>query len=571
MSRSQSFRKGQIVAISALFAATLGFFGCGDDSSSGGNSTPSGSTPTCTVSKSSNAVTVKMSAEGVNTTIIYAFNKDGKMTSETEITTLPDEGNAAAKAACKAMDQDEDGVEVEFEDGACTVTTTKGLEGTLDKTYKAMLATCEEFKENGGPSEKEEKEEPSKTIANLTKLYSTKCAKSNADEIVAVKDESYNYICAKIDLGVGEATYMWAPVVDDIDDMPKCTKKWATDNPKQTYAYDQSEETIYTCSMDENSKWKWSAVKANDKKDKDGDAEGDDDGDDEDGEESGDDENGDDENDGNGDDENGDDEGDTNSSSSSDKAKSSSSAKADDKSVTFKDDVIWDPSYGSRARTFFNTVGEDNFLEDTEKTGDSSGWWFKYLDDDNNGTSSAIGKFTTTSLDLTITLNYKGWHLEGSGTSAYLAPNPYPYAGFGFSWSPNGEAETVDLSDWEGICMIYEASDAFEVSLQAEGDGGFSWYYPASMSTSTKTINIDFASLTRSIYADENFPKTTALTKVTSLQIKYTNDESHADQDCDRRYNTASECNSYGITANNTIKIYRIGKYGTCSGVNTTL
>ena len=119
--------------------------------------------------------------------------------------------------------------------------------------------------------------------------------------------------------------------------------------------------------------------------------------------------------------------------------------------------------------------------------------------------------------------------------------------------------------------MVYEASDAFEVSLQAEGDGGYSWYYPASMSSSTKTVNIDFASLTRSQYATANYPRSTALTQVTSLQIKYTNDESHADQECDSRYYTASECNSYGISASNTIKIYRIGKYGTCSGVNTTL
>jgi len=77
--------------------------------------------------------------------------------------------------------------------------------------------------------------------------------------------------------------------------------------------------------------------------------------------------------------------------------------------------------------------------------------------------------------------------------------------------------------------------------------------------------------LTRSQYATANYPRSTALTQVTSLQIKYTNDESHADQECDSRYYTASECNSYGISASNTIKIYRIGKYGTCSGVNTTL
>ena len=566
MSKFQSFRKGQIVAISALFAATFGFFGCGDDSSSGGDSNSSANAPTCTVSKSSNTVTVKESEDGVNTTTVYVF-KDGKMKSMSQVITMPEETNAAAKATCKAMDQDEEGVEVEFEDGACTITTTKGLEGTLDKTYKAMLTMCENVKENGKSSEEEEKDEPSKTIADLTKLYTTKCAKANANEVVAVKGESNNYICAAIDLGIGELTYMWAPVVDDIDDMPKCTKKWATANPKLTYAFDKSDETIYTCTQDEESKWAWTALKVEDKKGKDGDDEDDESGDDE-----GDDENGDDENEESGDDEG--DEEDNGSSSSANKAKSSSSsAKASDKSVTFKDDVIWDPSYASRARTFFNTVGEDNFLADNEVTGDSSGWWFKYLDDADFGTSTAVGKFTDATLNLTITLNYKDWHLVGSSSEGYLAPDPYPYAGFGFSWSPNGEAESVDLSDWEGICMIYDATDYFEVAFQAEGDGGLSYYYLASPSSSTKTINIAFSSLDRSIYAKTDLTKAEALKHATSFQIKYTNDETDGiEYYCNRLYgDTAARCNSSNISASNTINIYKIGKYGTCSGVSTTL
>ena len=566
MSKLHAFRKGQIVAISALFAATFGLFGCGDDSSS--DSSPSKQTATCTVSKSSTAVTVKKSNEGVNTTIVYAFNKEGKKVSETQIITMPDESNATAKASCKALDQDEEGVEVEFEDGACTITTTKGLSGTLDKTYKEQQEACDEFESGSESSEKDSKEKdgPSKTISSLTKLYSTKCEKSNANEIVAVKDESTDYICAKIDLA-GVATYMWAPAVDKIDDMPKCTKKWATANPKLIYAYDTSDEKFYTCSEDEDSKWAWTALKVSEKK-KDseekegevGEEEGDDEGDDEGGSEG----------DSEGDDE-GDDEGDNSSSSS--KAKSSSSAAADDKSVTFKDDVLWDPSYASRARTFFNTVSADNFLEDNEVTGDSSGWWFKYLDDADYGTSTAVGKFTDAALNLNITLNYKGWHLEGTSAEGYLAPDPYPYAGFGFSWSPNGEAESVDLSDWEGICMTYDATDYFEVAFQAEGDGGLSYYYLAAPTSSAKTVNIAFSSLIRSEYAKTTLSKAEALGHATSFQIKYTNDETEGiSYYCNRLYgDTAARCNSAGISATNTINIYKIGKYGTCGGVSTTL
>ena len=241
--------------------------------------------------------------------------------------------------------------------------------------------------------------------------------------------------------------------------------------------------------------------------------------------------------------------------------------------MTFKDDVIWEPAYASRARTFFNTVGEDNFLEDNEVTGDSSGWWFKYLDDADYGTSTAVGKFTNAALNLNITLNYKGWHLDGTSAEGYLAPDPYPYAGFGFSWSPNGEAESVDLSEWEGICMTYDATNYFEVAFQAEGDGGLSYYYLASPSSSAKTVNIAFSALDRSIYAKTDLTKAEALKHATSFQIKYTNDETEGiAYYCNRLYgDTAARCNSASISASNTINIYKIGKYGTCGGASTTL
>jgi hypothetical protein len=121
--------------------------------------------------------------------------------------------------------------------------------------------------------------------------------------------------------------------------------------------------------------------------------------------------------------------------------------------------------------------------------------------------------------------------------------------------------------------MTYDATDYFEVAFQAEGDGGLSYYYLAAPTSSAKTVNIAFSSLIRSEYAKTTLSKAEALGHATSFQIKYTNDETEGiSYYCNRLYgDTAARCNSAGISATNTINIYKIGKYGTCGGVSTTL
>ena len=255
--------------------------------------------------------------------------------------------------------------------------------------------------------------------------------------------------------------------------------------------------------------------------------------------------------------------------SSSSVAVLSSSSATKEKVVTFKDGIIWEPSYQSRVRTFFNTVDEYNFLDSNSATGDSSGWWFKYLDAADGGISTAVGIFGSTALDLSITLEYINWYVAYDGSYYYNAPDPYPYAGFGFNWSTDGENESVDLSDWTGICLTYESTKSFEVAIPAVGDGDFSYYYPVTYSSSPKTIDIPFSSLTRSKYATTSFSRSSALKNATALHIKYTNDETKVE--CDRTYYSASECRSYFNSYSNSIQIYRIGKYGTCNDTGTIL
>ena len=97
------------------------------------------------------------------------------------------------------------------------------------------------------------------------------------------------------------------------------------------------------------------------------------------------------------------------------------------------------------------------------------------------------------------------------------------------------------------------------------------YYYPASSATSPKTVDIAFpTSLTRSQYAKTSLTKAEALKNVEALHFKYTNDE--ANVECDYEYYTPSECALYVSSPTNTIKIYKIGKYGTCnSGSGTVL
>jgi hypothetical protein len=544
----KQFASKQIALISTLCAAGFGLFGCGSDSSGSG---PNAQGDVCSVTKSGNTLTVKMDANGATTTTIYEFGDDGNMASQSTVTDV----GAGGQTACEAMNV-EGVAEASFEDGKCTVKQTAGLmPGSIDQLEQTQQMACDAANEavkpasngsnNPGDSGSSgNKPAGNKDICSVTKTSTTITTKANIDgetsttvfvfdasgdltsevitsDLSSLGDDATAEAVCKAGAAGGEATY----------DKGKCVVTMDVSYMAGVMSLDE----IYEAQQEA-----CDALKEEASSTEEGGQPGS--------------------------------SGSTSTSASS-TTKSSGSSGTKEKAVTFKDGIIWEPSYESRARTFFNTVDEYTFFDDNEVTKDSSGWWFKYLDDEDNGASTAKGTFSSTELTLSITLVYKGWHTEGSGTSAYNAPNPYPYAGFGFNFSVNGEDETVDISDWEGICITYSATDNFEVAFQSPGDGGMSWYYPAGYSTSTKTVNISFSSgLTRSQYAPTTPNKTTALKNVTSLQIKYSNDEAHMDQLCDKEYYTASECNSYSsyFNADNTIKIYKIGKYGTCSGTTST-
>ncbi len=526
--------KNTIALASAVCAVSFGLFGCSDSSGSGPNS----QSDVCKATKSGNFITVEMNANGAVTTTIYEFGDDGKMTSTSNVTEVGDNG----KTACEAMNVE--GVsEATFEAGKCTVKTTTGLlPGSMDDIYKAQTLACDKANEAAKPASNSSGKNGGSQggngddICSVTKTGTTVSMKSNVD------GETYTtvFVFAGGELTSVVSTADLSALGDDAIAEAVCTasaKGGATakyDKGKCTVTEDadfygsMTLDEIYELNVETCDEMK-AATSTND--DDDGDV--------------------------------------TPGSSGSTKPKSSTSSGKKDKVVTFADGIIWQPSYESRARTFFGDVDEYNFFDDSEVTGDSSGWWFKYLDDADLGASTAIGTFGSSSLDLSITLKYVGWHRASDGVYYYNAPEPYPYAGFGFKWSKDGK--TVDLSSWNGICVTYQSSKAFEIALPATGDGGMAYYYPASSATSPKTVDIAFpTSLTRSQYAKTSLTKAEALKNVEALHFKYTNDE--ANVECDYEYYTPSECALYVSSPTNTIKIYKIGKYGTCnSGSGTVL
>ena len=536
--------------ISLACAAGLAVFGCGGDSSSG----PSAQNDVCSVSKTSNAVTVKTSIDGASVTTVYVFDTEGNMASQTTISDYSAMGDeVTAKAVCEANGSVE-GFTATYENGQCTVVQKVGLAGSLEEIYEAQNAACDVANEAAKPSSSSvggllgkssssAEEAPLTEVDDLDALMEIECNGNALGNKIFVKSKDKDYICASY-ASSGMSFTLWFPTIDDIQNAPTCTAELILGDENATY-YSEKDNSIYACVLDitdpynyDDAEYVWkkygtldvsssaSAVTSSSS---------------------------------------------NNSSdvSSSSVAVLSSASATKEKVVTFKDGIIWEPSYKSRARTFFNTVDEYNFLDSNSATGDSSGWWFKYLDAADGGISTAVGIFGSTALDLSITLEYINWYVAYDGSYYYNAPDPYPYAGFGFNWSTAGDNESVDLSDWTGICLTYESTKSFEVAIPAVGDGDFSYYYPVTYSSSPKTIDIPFSSLTRSKYATTSFSRTSALKNAIALHIKYTNDETKVE--CDRTYYSASECRYYFNSYSNSIQIYRIGKYGTCNDTGTVL
>ena len=86
--------------VSLACAAGLAVFGCGGDSGSGPSAAQN---DVCSVTKTTNSVTVKTSVDGASVTTVYVFDTEGNMASQTTVSDYSAMGDETAhKAVCEA-------------------------------------------------------------------------------------------------------------------------------------------------------------------------------------------------------------------------------------------------------------------------------------------------------------------------------------------------------------------------------------------------------------------------------------------------------------------------------------
>lgn len=524
-------KKNTIVLASAICAAGFGLIGCGDDSKGSG---PNAQGDVCTVDKNGNTLSVKMEANGVVTTTIYEFGDDGNMASQSTVTDVGDNG----QAACEAMNVE--GVsEASFEGGKCTVKTTAGLmPGSIDQLEQAQQMACDAANEAAKPASTDSgnKNPFAKSsnssgnggtgaddICSVTKTSSTVTIKTNVD------GEAYTtvFVFAGGELTSVVSTSDLSALGDDATAEAVCiasAKGGATakyDKGKCTVTEDadfygsMTFDEIYELNVETCDEMKAAVNSAN-----------------------------------------GGDEGTTpGSSGSGSTTKSSASAGPKEKVVTFEEGIMYTSTYGDRVRTFFNTVDEYTFFDDNAETKDSSGWWFTFNDKPDGGYSTVFAANEMGSYTAEIDLMYN-WHYNGE----YMESVPYPYAAIGFNMSPNGSA--VDMSSWEGMCVTYSATKPVAFTLKSSYDGRSSWYTKLPSGT-VKTVNLAFTTTTfhQPTWAIEQsviYPTfANAVSKVVAIHFKYSNDE--AGLTCS--FENPIYCND---ESTNTIKIHKVGKYGAC-------
>jgi hypothetical protein len=240
------------------------------------------------------------------------------------------------------------------------------------------------------------------------------------------------------------------------------------------------------------------------------------------------------------------------------------------KRVVFEENVLWKSSYENKVRTYFGAVDEYNFMTD-----DASGWWFTYSDTSgttDNGQSTVRKTFRSSGgyLEVNMNLVYDRW--KKSGTS--IVPSPYPYAAFGFDWASaglNGFADLTQLGD--GLCIDYTAEKGFDVIFYVFQDQD-RWQYTVPASSVRKVVDIKFGDVKASgsdkgdffrydWQSGEGLPFKTVVKQVTGLHFE-TNGQHVGGliNWCTEDDLDAGVCEKQ--TVSNTIKLYKLGKYGAC-------
>ena len=100
---------------------------------------------------------------------------------------------------------------------------------------------------------------------------------------------------------------------------------------------------------------------------------------------------------------------------------------------------------------------------------ENNGYWYTYTDQDDNGNS----EFTYPVDPIIGSVNYFDPIIQQyggiKGTVTLQDGYQYPYAGLGFDLV-SGNREGVDITDWNGLCIVYKSTVGFYVKIPVEDE-----------------------------------------------------------------------------------------------------
>lgn len=156
---------------------------------------------------------------------------------------------------------------------------------------------------------------------------------------------------------------------------------------------------------------------------------------------------------------------------------------------------------------------------------ETSGYWYEYTDKDNNGTSAFI---YPADVEENEYQNFFGPLIEAygglRGTVTLGDGYDYPFAGLAFNIVSQNE-EGADISDWGGICVVYESTVGFVIELAVEDEARVTEYnnYKASVPKSATMTVADFpwAKFKQESGWGETVAQETALASVSTIRLKF--------------------------------------------------
>ena len=183
---------------------------------------------------------------------------------------------------------------------------------------------------------------------------------------------------------------------------------------------------------------------------------------------------------------------------------------------------------------------------------DTYGWWYTYVDDASGGNSkftwphglNAFGDFVPASV------------LETAGIQGSIKLGDtyeYPFGGLGFNLK-NESQSPVNITDWDGMCVTYYATQPMYLEIHAANEERVTGYnnpkaiLPSSFEFSNKNLiaDIDWNYFVQEEGWGEKVDLSSVLEKAGSISFKFTGEQE----------------------STNSFIIFAIGPKGTCSTIN---